>query len=32
MRDEWVEQISWIWLVDRLSENELVNTGSSKFQ
>lgn len=30
-RTEWIERISWIRLVDRLAENELVNSDSSEF-
>lgn len=31
VRAEWIERISWIRLVDRLAENELVHQGSSEF-
>ncbi len=32
IRDEWIERISWIRLVDRLAENELFVSNSSEFQ
>jgi phytoene synthase len=32
VRNEWVERISWIRLVDRLAENELVDVNSSEFR
>lgn len=32
IRDEWIERIGWIRLIDRLAENELVNSGSSEFR
>jgi phytoene synthase len=32
VRDEWIERISWIRLVDRLAEHELLCTGETAFQ
>jgi phytoene synthase len=31
VRQEWIERIGWIRLVDRLAENQLVTYGSSEF-
>ncbi|SRR5579883_2980473 len=31
-RNEWVERIGWIRLIDRLAENELVDASSSEFR
>ena len=32
IRDEWIERISWIRLIDRLAENELVDSSSAEFR
>jgi phytoene synthase len=32
IREEWIERIGWIRLVDRLAENELLDPDSHKFQ
>ncbi|UBF28482.1 squalene/phytoene synthase family protein [Kovacikia minuta CCNUW1] len=32
VKEEWIERISWIRLVDRLAENELVDSSSSEFR
>lgn len=32
VRDEWIERIGWIRLIDRLAENELVDAGSAEFR
>lgn len=32
IRDEWIERISWIRLIDRLAENELVDSDSAEFR
>jgi 15-cis-phytoene synthase len=32
VRDAWIERISWIRLIDRLAENELVDAGSAEFR
>ncbi|MBW4471435.1 MAG: squalene/phytoene synthase family protein [Stenomitos rutilans HA7619-LM2] len=32
VREEWIERIGWIRLIDRLAENELVDSGSSEFR
>ncbi|MGA7937752.1 MAG: squalene/phytoene synthase family protein [Kovacikia sp.] len=32
VRNEWIERISWIRLVDRLAENELVDVSSFEFR
>lgn len=31
IRDEWIERISWIRLIDRLAENELIRLGTCEF-
>lgn len=32
IRDEWIERIGWIRLIDRLAENELIRLGSCEFR
>lgn len=32
VRNEWIERIGWIRLIDRLAENELVDAGSAEFR